>query len=287
MTTIAIENKNETRRGIQDTFPADGFTEVDYRHNKVLFSIGAKLLKKCVDKVIFATDPKDFADRLGNVAISVSENKISFMGTDGRRCALYSLSAGDKDVAIKANNQKILIDAKLLKKCCRSFDSDETIEAIDCEDGEHVILGADNTKVRLRVASEIAKQEFPSVINILSLAWPTTIVADKTSLSKAIEFLRLYNPEKSIFYVKEGKSEIKIDAARRGTDPETALAKCEPIKASLANPVAMSNKFIVDCCKKIIGSVVKISFTKDERKIRMESTTDKHFVYFMQAMTAK
>jgi DNA polymerase III sliding clamp (beta) subunit (PCNA family) len=178
-----------------------------------------------------------------------------------------------------------LIDGILLKNSCKFFDDDEKIEIIDCEDKEHIILFSEKIKIRLCIASDEVKQQFPNFLNILNIVLPITLVADKADLLEAVEVLSLYNAEKSISYITGVKSEFKIDAARRGTDPETALAECEPITASLENPIAMSNSFIIDGCKKISGPKVKLSFTKDEKKIKMESPTDTNFVYLMQSMT--
>lgn len=287
ITTIAIDNKNksERRKLKDDTYPVAEFTQVDWNHNKVLFSIGAKTLKASVDQVLFATDPSDLSEMLDSVGVVVSGKKIYIAGTDGKRCAIFSVGEDGKDVEIKSDDQKILIGGELLKNCCKSFDDDEKIKVIDCEDKEHIILASEKIKIRLSVASDEVKQQFPNFLNILNIVLPITIVADKADLLEAVEVLSLYNAEKSISYIKEVQSEIKINAARRGTDPETALAECEPIATSLDNPIAMSNSFIIDGCKKISGPKVKLSFTKDEKKIKMESTTETNFVYLMQSMT--
>jgi DNA polymerase III sliding clamp (beta) subunit (PCNA family) len=287
ITTIAVDNKNkaERRKLHDDTFPVSEFTQVDYNHSKVLFSIGAKTLKDSIDRVMFATDPTDLSELLDRVAIVVSGKKIYVAVTDGKRVAIVFVDENGKDVEIKSNDQKILIDGILLKNSCKSFDDDEKIEIIDCEDKEHIILFSEKIKIRLCIASDEVKQQFPNFLNILNIVLPITLVADKADLLEAVEVLSLYNAEKSISYITGVKSEFKIDAARRGTDPETALAECEPITASLENPIAMSNSFIIDGCKKISGPKVKLSFTKDEKKIKMESPTDTNFVYLMQSMT--
>lgn len=294
LTTVAMINNTEKARGKDDTYPVDGFTQVDYSHKKVLFSIQAKTLKEALDHVLFATDPKDLSDLLDKAAIVVSGNKIHFAGTDGKRCAIYSVVADEKDAAIKSNDQKILIDGKLLKNSCKSFDDDEVIDVIDCEDGEYVVLSADNIKIRLRIASDEVKQQFPNFINILGIVFPKSIVLNESDLVKAIKFLSQYNPDKSIFHVKKGKSEIKVEAARRGTEPDSTIVECEPIATSLDNPVAMCNQFVLEGCKKMCGKKkgskikdckIQISFSKDEKKIRMQAVGDSTFVYLMQSMT--
>lgn len=286
ITSIAIENKNQKRKGKDDTFPVKEFSEVDYSHNKVLFSVNAKMLKDSIDKVIFAIDPTDLSDLLDRVAIVVSNKTVYFAGTDGKRCAIFSLQNNDKDIEVKCEEQKILIDGELLKTSCKSFEDGDKIDVIDCEDKEHIVLASEKIKIRLCIASEEIKQLFPNFLNILRIECPTTIMANKEDLEEAIGFLSLYNVDKSIFHVDDGKSEIKVDAARRGSDPETALVSCEKIGKSLNNPVAMSNKFIIDGCKKINADKIKISFSADEKKIKMQSPTDANFVYLMQSMTA-
>jgi DNA polymerase III sliding clamp (beta) subunit (PCNA family) len=286
ITTIAIDNKSEKRKGKNDTFPVSEFVQVDYNYNKVVLSLPAKTFKEAVDQVIFAIDPTDLSNILDKIAIVVSGKKVYLAGTDGKRCAIFFIGENEKDVQINSDEQKFLIDGNLLKTSCKSFEDDEKIEIIDCENNEHIIIASERLKIKLCIASEEIKQQFPNFINILSLALPTNIVANKADLLEAVEFLSLYNAEKSIFHINAGKSEIKVDAARRGTDPETAIVGCEQIESSLINPVAMSNGFIKDGCKKISGNNIKISFSKDEKKIKMSSIDkDNNFIYLMQSMT--
>jgi len=288
ITTVAFENKSEKRRGNDDTFPVDGFTQVDYAGGRVLFSIQAKLLTKCVDRVLFAINSNDIAGLYDNVAILVFDNKILFVGTDGRKCAVYSVVADEKDCATILDGQEILVGGKLLKNSCKSFGNREIIDVIGCEDGEHVILAGENTRVRLLMAPAKIKQQYPDAANLLNLACPVSIVVDRADLLEAVEVLSLRNPGRSIYHIKKGKSQIRITTAARGDDPDPdmATAECESIAASPTNPVALENEFVVDGCEKIAGSKVRISFSKDEKKIRMESPSDARFVYFFQASTA-
>lgn len=175
-----------------------------------------------------------------------------------------------------------------MQKACKSFDDYEVIEIINCDDLVHVILSSGDTRIRLRIASDVVKDQFPKFLNILQIACPKSIVVNKSDLLNAIKFLSQYNPEKSIFHVEQGKSEIKIEAARRGTEPESTVVACEPITASLNNPVAMCNKFVIEGCKVMDGKnncKIQISFSEDEKKIKMQAIGDPSFVYLQQSMT--
>lgn len=282
ITTLAIQDNIEKRKGFNNTYPVAEFTAVDYNHNKVLFSITTKALKASVGKVIFVTDPNDSSHIYDNIAIFVLDNKIYFAGTDGKRCAIYA--ADEMDAIIELDNQKILINAELLQKACKSF-GNAIIEVIDCEDQEHIMLSSGNTKVRLRMASEKIKQPFPNISGLLKLDFPTTIVANKAELLNGIEFLRQYNSAKSTYYFKNGKSEIKIEATNRENEAVIAIVECEKISTRIVHPVAMSNSFVMDYLKKIKGGKVKISITSDEKRIKMVSANDNSFIYLMQRMT--
>lgn len=287
LTTRVIKNGKEKRRVHNDTFPIDGFTQVDYKHSKVLFSIRAKTLMECVGQVLFATDPKDLSDMLDNVAIVVLDNKIHFAGTDGKRCAIYS--PDEMDCVIEKNSQEILINGLLLKKSYEPFDVDEIIDVIDCEDQEHVIFSSGNAKVRLRIASTEVKQKFPNIAaNILQHAYPTSIVVDKADLLEAIVFLSHYSTERLIIYANKGESDIKIEEVNKKKAPDdlsNALVKCnQPIMSSLLNPICLELRHIQEGGKKISGKEIKISFSKDEKKIKMESTKDTRFIYMFQTV---
>ena len=279
--TIAIQDNIEKRKGFNDTYPVAEFIAVDYNHNKVLFSIHAKALQVSVGKIKFATDPNDSSGVSDNIAIFV-DNKIYFAGTDGKRCAIYAVD--EMNAIIEKDNQKILINAELLKKACQCFEND-IIEVIDYEDQEHIIFSSGDTKVRLHMASEEVKQQYPNISGLLKLDFPTTIVADKKDLLSAVKLLGSYNPEKSVFYFENGKSEIRLEAANRANEPVKAMVECDKISTKTTNPFALSNAFVKDFLTKIKGDKVQIFINADTKKSKMVSVNDDNFIYFMQCMS--
>ena len=281
--TTAISDKSKKRKGSNDTYPVSEFTKVDYNHNNVLFSMNSKVLAQCIDKVLFARELNDLSGVFDKVSIFISNKKLFFACTDGKRCAIYSVAESEAKVMV--DEQKILVNGELLKAVCESFEKDEEVKIINSEDKEHIILSSDKIKVRLSTASEEVKQSFPNFLNLMGLSLPIAIDVVKSDLLSAVDFLSVYNAEKSIFHVEKGKNEIKIDVARGGADPETVIVECNEIKDSLQNPIALSNSFTKDGCKKISGDKIKISFSKDEKKVKIESPNDAGFVYFMQCMT--
>jgi len=278
ITTVAIDSNSQKRIGRNDAYPVDDFKEVDYcTHNLKLFTIKAESLRKCISRVLFASAKPD--ELWDGIAIYISDGKIVFACTDGKRCAMIT---ADEDVKATVN-QTILVNGKLMKDACRAFDDDAIINIYKCEDPKHIFLCAYNTKIILATASANEAQGFPKCLSLHKHDYPISVVIDKADLLDAVNFVSQYNSEKSVFYIIKGMSEIKIEAAYSGDDPDKAIVRCAPITASLKKPVAMSNQFLIDACKKISGDV-RFSFTKDEKKIRMDSSDDPRFVHFMQAM---
>lgn len=278
ITTVAIDSNSQKRIGRNDTYSAYDFKQADYDHTVECFSVSVGSLNKCISRVLFASYKADVL--YDNIAIYISDGKIVFACTDGKRCAMIT---ADEDVKATVN-QTILVNGKLLKDACRAFDGDAMINIYKCEDGKHIMLSSNNTKIILATASADELKGFPKCLNLHKHDYPISVAIDKADLLDAVNFVSQYNSEKSVFYIIQDKSEIEIEAFCSGDDPDKAIVQCKPITASLKKPVAMSNKFLVDACKRISGSDVRFSFTKDEKKIRMDSADDTRFVHFMQAM---
>lgn len=283
-TVIDKITKYEKRTLIDDTFPISEFARIDYKHNTVLFSIKAKYLKEGIDRIIFATDSKDPNDMFDNVSIYAFDNKIHFAGTDGKRCAIYSVD--EMDAIVEENNQVILINGLLLKKSYEPFDADEIIDVIDCGN-KHVILSSGDTKVRLNIGSEELKHNFPDINRLSKSDFPTSIVVSNADLLEAINFLSHYTTERLTIYATKGETDIKIEAVNRGKEPDdlaNALVQCNEKIMDLHNPIILKLQHLQAGVKKITGKQIKISFSKNEQKIRMESTKNNRFIYIFQAI---
>lgn len=282
LTTVIVSKGIKKRKGFNDTYPVEEFVQVNYDYDNALFSIKAKYLKKAINNVAMATDPTDLSGLLCKIALFITKEEIFFAGTNGQRCAMFKVD----DVKIKSPKQKILIDAEALKLMCDDFEDDCEVDVFCCKDKEHIVLTSGKTIVKLCMASEKEKEGFPNVGGLFKIQLVTNVIADKSDLSSAIEFLSQYNSEKLIFNAKTKEANlIGIYAAGRGDNPENALVECEKIENPPANPIAMSIPYIKDYIKKISGDKVKFLFSEDEKKIKLESLKDPNFIYLMQCMT--
>lgn len=284
--TVAKSENVEKRKGKNETFSINDFSETNYDFNDILFTVKAEQLKKAVSSVAFAVDADAPSDLLDRIAIVIKDNKAYLAGTDGRRCAVWSIDSQDVEIkSDKAKDAKILINADLLCRVVKVFENEDKVDFIDVGDDEHVILSTPNLKARVCITSSNVKDAYPNFIGISGIKTPFEAVIDKPDLTSAINFVGLYNQEKSLLYIKEGEKSIRVEAARRGEDPESAMVNCDPITKSLEHPVAISNEFLKDVFKKIEGDKIKLSFTNEAKKIKVESLISDRFIYLMQSMT--
>lgn len=286
ITTISKSEKAGERKGKNETFPVGEFSNTNYDSKDVLFTIKSKQLQKAISSVAFSVDSSDLSDLLDRIAIVIKDGQTYFAGTDGRRCAVWVVEPSEIEYkSEKAKDLKMLINAELLSKAVKVFDDGDNIDFIDCGNDEHVILSSPNTKIRMCIASAEVKDSYPNFIGVVGIQAPYETIVDKDDMVSAINFVTLYNQEKCVAYIKDGETSIKIEPARRGEDPEHAIVNCEKISKPLDNPVAISNEFLSEVFKKIDGDKIKISFTAEAKKIKIESLINKNFVYLMQSMT--
>jgi len=99
-----------------------------------------------------------------------------------------------------------------------------------------------------------------------------------------------YTTERLTIYANKGESDIKIEAVNSGKEPDdlaNALVQCKERIMDLHNPIILTLQHLQAGAKKITGKGIKISFSTDEQKIRMESTKDSRFIYMFQAIKSK
>jgi DNA polymerase III sliding clamp (beta) subunit (PCNA family) len=289
---ITIINSEDEKIGNakNNTFPVEHFTNVNYNFNDVLMSTKASTLKKAIKSVVFATDSQyETAHAMAYVAFLIKDNKVHCAGTNGRRCAIFSIDGENIKLSsdrLPADGQdiKLLFNPDIITKVIEAFDDEDEIRFVLTDVEEQIILASPKTMARICMPPSGTANKYPNFLVALDMQTPTNVVVNRKDLITALNVAELYNKEKSLIIIKESQKRIRIEAARRGDEAEGMSASCDLTTFTAEKPIGISNRYLQDGLKKTDDEEVKMSFDDAFSKIKIEPKTKVGYTYIMQSM---
>lgn len=265
-------------------YSADVFPESSYDKSKEpIISCNAQVFKGIIDDVIFSANTSDSLELLDNVAIVRDAGKIVMATCDGKRSVLKVVDS--KTIKIGKGSGVTLVKVGLLLKAISAFNADEEITLQDAGDGQNVILTSTNLEFKIAMAPTNLRKKFPSVPNMLAMETDFGFVVSKEELFRDLAPAMTENSETAKYTIDAAKG-IAILATNdgHGTTSEAFMDISDLPKSLKNGHIFMSTIFLLDMIKRLPGKNVKISFTEDERKIKVEDPDDPAYVYIMMRM---
>jgi DNA polymerase III sliding clamp (beta) subunit (PCNA family) len=288
--TILVEVFDEDSVSVTgefEAFPSSEFNQpdMDPEGSKEILSAKVSTILSAYARTEFAINSDHLGEFLSKIGIFPTDKNLYFVGTDGRRCAIVDLNA--EEFEAQQTDVKILIDAVMLKPALSVFDEDETLRILEHPDGLNFILAGNNSRVKMYGADNENKEKFPDFKKVMNFSTPVKFVLDKADLVLALESISVVNKDRSKYIIAKGKKDIQIEGRSLGTGLKKVKAsvKCEEIQQSLAaDGVCLSTSYFLDSVKRLKGEQVTLSFTEDEKRVRVEATENPSFTYLMQRM---
>ena len=278
------KNKREMKVSA-NAFSTDVFPEISYGEGDVILTCKAGILKSTLDDTIFSANIADYVELLDNVAIVRGSGKLVFGTCDGKRSVLKIVD--HKTVSPGKGTGTTLVKVALLLKAASVFDADDDVTLMDAGDGQNVILKSSTLEIKISMAPVNMRKKFPNVANILAIEVDFGVTVPKPKFSQILNQCAAHNIETGEYFVKSGSDELSIISVNEGNGDncESNLETLEPIPKSLTDGhIFMSTTFMQDMVKRIPGNKVKLSFTSDERKIKVEDADDPSYVYILMRM---
>jgi DNA polymerase III sliding clamp (beta) subunit (PCNA family) len=262
----------------------NAFVDTNYDGGSVIISCKAGVLKDIVNDVIFAANTSDHLELLDNVAILREGGKVIFATCDGKRSALR---AADKDrVSPGKGNGTTLVKALLLNKAAAEFGVDEDVVLMDAGDGHNVILKSENLEFKIAMAPVNLRKKFPSVQNMMAMQTTFGIDIPKNALSEALVAVAATNSESGKYSISLDNKQMVISSSNEEGDTCESIVDLEnvPEKNLSKGYICISTTFFQDMVKKTSGNTIRMSFTEDEKKTRIEDPSDPSYTYIMMRM---
>lgn len=292
ITTIIESNGEKIGNANNDAFPVKHFSGANYNFTDILFTIKAAALKKAIKSVSFATDSQySSGHAMAYIIIAIKDNKAHCAGTDGRRCAVFSID--EQNITLVSDEMKgvdkinkMLFNPDVMTKTVGVFDDADEISFVRADDSEHIMLTSPKTKIKLCIPPQSTVDAYPDFLTILNLQTQENVVVNRKEMLTALNLVELYNKEKALITFHEDNQKIKVEAARRGVEPENMMVTCDPTTLKMEKPLPVSNPYLQEGLKKTESDKIRISFTSDFLKMKIEPANTQDYIYIMQSMSS-
>lgn len=283
---IGKGGKSSTIEHTLVAYPASEFEEIKGVENaSALIKGKADAFRSACGKVAFAINSNDTNEMYHNIGIfdGGNDGKLSFVGTDGRRCAVVSVPKSDfESTSMKGT---VLVNLALLTPALEAMGSD-VMELAD-DSGHHIVLRTKTSWVRLAMVDKAVMEKYPDFKKVMAKPIGVDLMVDKESLEEALDHISIANKDRGKYTIKVGAENIIVRSQGVANLKEVkAKVKCDKIGVSLKeDTINLSTWCFISSVKKLTGEKVRVCFTVDERMARVESPDNPEFTYLMQKMS--
>jgi len=266
------------------TFSTEDFADTSYPAKEEFATIKASIFKQLIEDVIFSANLSDYMEMLDNMAILRRAGRLVLVCTNGKRCAIRTAPEGAATLA--EGEGKLMVKADILRRAVAAFSDDDDIVISDCGDGLNALLSADGTTAKIAMPPVHARKKFPDADKVLALEMSFSLDLKKSDLIEGLGYASKINNQRGEYFVTGGEDQITIKSVDEGTTKSNeTMIFCGEIPQSLTgNHIFLGNQAFIDFVKRLPGDTVKLSFTEDERRVRVEDPDLPDYVYVMQRM---
>ena len=245
----------------------------------------ATAIKEACGLARTAIDQSTIREVFRKLVISCTRRDISFVGSDGKRCAIANRSRSAFDEVTKAKTT-ILIDAKCLMSVLRTIPNEKFFTLATDRKSQHVYLYCGTARYRFSCPCWDKKVKYPNFGQLLKLPLGTVFLADRKELAAALKVLLLVHGSMCAFSFSNNGSVV---VSAKGIDvvgEARATVRCRlTAGAALKKPLVHLNlRYLLDCVSMLNADNVKLSFACDEMRVKIEDETNPKFRYFMQVV---
>jgi len=286
----AINSKKKIfAKATMDAFPTSNFNAhafPEISELDVVFTGQASCLRKPYSDNSFSANPDDPNEIFNKLAIFMNREGIYFLAADGRRCAIVKSASDQFDTyACVDENLPILIEIEYLTQVLSSLSDSDPITLAVSRDRSHSYILSDRTSYRIAMVGEQTRTNYPAIRKIIDMEAGASVLIDRKELLIASNMLyNVCNDRGTHSYrdneiVLSSQSLMVLKRAEGLVDftwaSEARLKKTE---------FCFNTGNLVDGLNRMSGEQVKLTFTPDERKVKIEDASDPDMSYYLQVI---
>ena len=170
----------------------DLFPEVPDFAASAYHAIAAADLRRSIRRTIFATDVESTRYALGGVKIELAADRITMVGTDGRRLAMVEADAEAEGGATDSGGSTV-VPVKALKLIERNLDDEDPPVHLAVQSDKAVLVRTD----RAVIYSRLVEGRFPRYQDVFPATADVKIPMDAGMLLRAVEQASIVTSEES------------------------------------------------------------------------------------------
>jgi len=278
---VNASGRNAFKLDITAYSPSD-FVQTSYSDEiEPVLKIQAKSLADAINFVAFASGSDQMTELFDHICLISKDGDIHVAATDNKRAALSTLDSSVCEG--KTDGRPILIETKLASAVMSQMPADATpISIVLDPDDEHITFRTEDLKVRCSMPASSTRTRFPTFSNAINMPVGASVIFEpKKEIEQTISRLGT-SSNMGVFTVETGAEEIEIKCWNMDVAGKVG---CRKVEKGLDNPMILPLQFIEDIVKKLPVDAIKFSFSKDEKRVIVQSVDSPTPFYLMQRVT--
>lgn len=275
-----------------EAYPAFQFAAPKYPEissMKVIAECKVGLIKKACAAIGFSVNTSSLNETYDKIAIFTDEDGIYFVGSDGVRCAIVHAMGDTFDKYLNVETPvPLLADALFMVPALASLPDDAPVFMGTDETEERLYICSEDTSYCINMVNEVIRAKYPKHKRISEMKTSVSILINRDEISETMDLLGVVNNDRGVYTFDADNEVIKLVGMGIGTVKETtgSIGYKMVSEARMQSPsISLNTKYLSEGIKRMSCENIKMSFSDDEKKVRIEDETEPKFLYFMQVMS--
>jgi DNA polymerase III subunit beta len=256
----------------------DLFPEVPDFASASYYEIGAADLKRLIRRTIFATDLESTRYALGGVLFELTPERLTMVGTDGRRLARASAEPRAEGNAAPPSGQPV-VPVKALKLIERNLGDEDPPVHLTFQGTSAILLRTD----RAVIYSRLVEGRFPRYQDVFPASVEVKVPMEAGPLLSAVEQASIVTSEESRgvdFTFAEGVLKLSSQAADVGSSHVELPIDYQ----GKAVEITFDPRYLSDALK-TLDETTRITAELIDQKSAAVFKTDDHYTYVVMPLT--
>ncbi len=257
------------------TLKAEEYPKFEMSEMDCQFTIKAGQLKKAFDKTAFCMANQDIRYYLNGLMLSIFNDKLKLVGSDGHRLAIYEGQIEEKTEI----ESRIIIPRKGVVELSRLLDIDEDLD-IKVEFSRNnirIVIGS------LTFSAKLVDSKYPDFSKVFDQAFKSPIQVQKQYLKDALTRVSILSNEK----FKGVEFTVKGDNLKISTNnPEHEEADEEVLIEYLGDPlsIAFNSQYILDAVSNLDSELAVLTIAENASSCFIEESSEQNYKFIVMPM---
>ncbi|MDD5034162.1 MAG: DNA polymerase III subunit beta [Methylococcaceae bacterium] len=256
------------------TLPAENYPAFDSNEPDVELNLSAPILKKAMEKTLFAMAQQDVRYYLNGLLLDVDRRRLRTVSSDGHRLAVYEEALENPEL----EPRQVIIPRKGVLELYRLLDDHE----------EPIILQIASNNIRLfqkslSFSAKLIEGRYPDVQRVMPRDITKIIHLDREAFRSALTRVAILSNDK----IKGISLDVKgglMSLQAQNPEHEEAEEELEVRLEGEGLAVGFNASYLLDAINNVDSSEVKLSFTDAANSCLIEDTENPNFKFIVMPM---